>query len=155
MWLNFKFIIFIICFVLLCSKLDANTELWVKEMFRTETNTTSLLPEFSDGYGVAFRDLDGDGDSDLYVVRFRNLNRLFLYQMETGAFNDMTIETGLGGNLYPRYQENLELGASIVDYDNDGYQDVFIGGWGVTTKLFRQAKGLKFVDVTEQIKIVY
>ena len=153
MWQNFKFIFFIIYFVLLCSNLDANTELWVKEMFRTEKNVTSLLPEFSDGYGVAFRDLDGDGDSDLYVVRFRNLNRLFIYQKETGAFNDMTIKTGLGGNLYPRYQENLELSASIVDYDNDGFQDVFIGGWGVTTKLFRQAKRLKFVDVTEQIKI--
>ena len=150
---NYKFIFFIFCTVLLCSSGFANTALWVKTMFQSERNVSSLLPEFSDDYGVAFRDLDGDGDADLYVVRFRNLNRMFLYQSTKGRFKDITIQTGLGGNLYPRYLENLELGASVVDYDNDGLQDVMITGWGVTTKLFRQSQKLKFQDVSEQVGI--
>ena len=147
----------IFCIVLSCLSLsfllgmDTTTGSWANSMFKPNIESVSLLPEFSDAYGVAFRDLNGDGDADLYVVRFRNLNRMFLYQSTMGRFKDITIQTGLGGNLYPRHLENLELGASVVDYDNDGLQDVVISGWGVTTKLFRQSKKLKFQDVSEQV----
>lgn len=122
------------------------------EMFGSPGRTT-LLPDFTDSYGVVFRDLNTDGWSDLYVVRFRNLNRLFMNRGEGKPFADSTIQSGLGGNLMPRGQQNLELGASAVDFNNDGLPDVIIAGWGASTRLFRQHKDLNFLDITEQTEL--
>ncbi len=121
---------------------------WVEAMFARPGGRT-LIPEFGDSYGVVFRDLNHDGLPDLYVVRFRNLNRLFVNPGGGRPFVDRTIATGLGGNLMPRKKENLELGGSAVDFDDDGHVDVLILGWGVSTRLFRQVKHFRFQDVTE------
>lgn len=120
-------------------------ESWVEKMF-VVTPDQALLPEFNDSYGVVFRDLNGDDGADLYVVRFRDLNRLFINQGGDRPFMDFTIQSGLGGNLMAIGKQNLELGASAVDFDNDGKQDVLIAGWGLTTYLFRQQKDLSFPD---------
>ncbi len=122
---------------------DSATRNWARQMFHATLEET-YLPEFQDSYGVVFRDLNNDGLADLYVVRFRNLNRLFLNQGENNFFLDYTIQSGLGGNLMAFGRQNLELGASAVDYDNDGQQDVLITGWGMTTKLFHQKSDLRF-----------
>ncbi|MFZ0392170.1 MAG: FG-GAP-like repeat-containing protein [Calditrichia bacterium] len=107
-----------------------------------------LLPEFSDSYGVVFRDLNNDGLPDIYVVRFRNLNRLFINRGPGIPFADATIQSGLGGNLMPRGQQNLELGAAAGDYNNDGWPDMLIAGWGESLRLFRQRPKLRFTDAT-------
>ena len=105
-------------------------------------NAAVSLPEFNDGYGVVFRDINGDRFPDLYVVRFRDLNRFFIN--ERGKFVDFTIPSGLGGNLISIGQSHLELGASAADFDNDGRQDILIIGWDNTTTLFRQSGDLIF-----------
>lgn len=136
-------------FILICSKLffvqsfAQSSDEWVKQMFKSPV-VTDLLPEFDDSYGVVFRDLNNDQFADLYVVRFRNLNRLFINQGAGKSFKDLTIESGLGGNLMPRGKQNLELGASAVDVDNNGWPDVLIAGWGVASCLFYQNKNLEF-----------
>ncbi|RMF08034.1 MAG: hypothetical protein D6762_06440, partial [Candidatus Neomarinimicrobiota bacterium] len=81
---------------------------------------TPRLPELEDGYGVVFRDVNGDRFPDLYVVRFRNLNRLLLFNPRQGDWQDRTIPSGLGGDLFPGRLTNLELGAWVLDLDNDG-----------------------------------
>jgi len=125
---------------------------WAKEMFRTDASA-GLIPEFEDAYGVVFRDLNGDRLPDLYVVRFRNLNRLFLNNGVGKPFTDATIRTGLGGNLMSRGKHNLELGASAADYDNNGLPDILIVGWDLTTRLFRQLPKFRFMDVTRSVGI--
>ncbi len=110
----------------------------------------TLLPDFTDSYGVVFRDLNRDGFPDLYVVRFRNLNRLFLNQQAGHAFQDFTIPSGLGGNLEPHGKKNLELGTTSGDVNNDGKIDVLIAGWGVSTRIFLQSRGLHFRDITAE-----
>lgn len=125
--------------------LAANDD-WAERMF-SPSPANPLLPEFEDSYGAAFRDLNGDGRPDLYVVRFRELNRLFVNEGAAAPFSDYTIQSGLGGNLTPHGKVNLELGASAVDYDNDGRQDILIVGWGHTTYLFRQSDGLHFEEI--------
>jgi signal transduction histidine kinase len=141
-----------ICFLallLICPKLffaqsrAQSTADWVAQMFESH-RTSDLLPEFEDSYGVVFRDLNNDQLADLYIVRFRNLNRLFINQGAGKPFRDMTIESGLGGNLMPRGKQNLELGASAADFDNNGWPDVLIAGWGVASSLFYQSKNLQF-----------
>ncbi len=108
-----------------------------------------LLPDFEDSYGVVFRSLNGYDRPDIYVVRFRNLNRFFINQGDNVPFLDWTIQSGLGGNLMPRGRQNLELGASAADYDNDGLPDMAIAGWGESTRIFHQLRDARFQDVTE------
>ena len=116
-------------------------------------NVKPLLPDFTDSYGVVFRDLNDDGYPDLYVVRFRNLNRLFLNRAGGTRFEDMTIPSGLGGNLEPHGKKNLELGTTSGDLNNDGKTDVVIAGWGVSTRLFLQTGDLHFRDATAATEI--
>ena len=122
------------------------------QMFQTKMSW-QLLPDFHDSYGVVFRDLNNDHKPDIYVVRFRNLNRLFLNKGNLAPFTDMTIHSGLGGNLMPRGQQNLELGASSVDFNNDGLADMVITGWGTSTKIFCQERGFHFTDISHRAEL--
>ncbi len=90
---------------------------------------TPPLPDIRDAYGVALADYDGDGDIDLYLVGFRSLNRLLLNRGD-GTFRDASIASGAGGNLMPQGNKNLELGATAVDFNNDGNIDLMVAGWG-------------------------
>ena len=82
------------------------------------------------------------------MVRFRNLNRLFIHSTDTLTYQDHTIPAGLGGNRMPRGLENLELGASSADINDDGFRDVIIAGWGESTRLYLQQKDGFFEDIT-------
>jgi hypothetical protein len=53
-----------------------------------------------------------------------------------GTFTDITETAGIPGNAYTR-------GASIADYDLDGYLDIFIGGLG--RQFFGEADGQKLI----------
>ncbi len=140
-------------FILLCGISISADQSWVNAMFFPSDSDHHLLPEIDDVYGVAFRDINQDGFADLYLVRFRDINRLFIYKKSQHRFKDKTISTGLGGNLYPSGIKNLELGSSIIDYNNDGVFEAMITGWGTTTKLFHQARRMIFENQTADIGI--
>ena len=114
---------------------------------------SGLIPDVEDGYGISFRDFNQDGYPDIYLVCFRNLNRLLINNGGIVPFIDRTIYSGLGGNLMPRGQANLELGASAADYDNDGLADIFLAGWGKSHTLFHNDGDLNFTDVTEKLNM--
>jgi len=115
---------------------------------------SGLIPDIEDGYGMAFRDFNNDNFPDIYLVCFRNLNRLLINNGGIIPFLDRTVESGLGGNLMPRGRTNLELGVSPADYDNDGRPDIFLSGWGKTTRLFHNSAELKFSDVTGRLNLL-
>ncbi|MFC1784146.1 FG-GAP-like repeat-containing protein [Candidatus Neomarinimicrobiota bacterium] len=141
-------LLIIITDVLFAGAVDTS---WVQKMFTREEGDISIIPDFDDAYGVSFRDINNDGLPDLYVTRFRELNRLLINRGQGLSFKDQTIRTGLGGNLTPQRLQNLELGADIIDFNNDGLPDVLTVGWGVTTTLYKQQKILDFKDYTEDI----
>jgi len=114
---------------------------------------SGLIPDIEDGYGVSFRDFNSDGYPDVYLVCFRNLNRFLVNNGGIVPFIDRTIYSGLGGNLMPRMQANLELGSSAGDYDNDGRPDIFLAGWGKSHALFQNTGGFVFKDVSENLKL--
>lgn len=112
---------------------------------------TGMIPDITDAYGVAFRDLNNDKHPDLYITCFRNLNRLLINNGGLIPFVDRTIFSGTGGYLMTHGSTNLELGANMADYDNDGLPDLFLAGWGKTHKLLRNLGQVTFEDATEKL----
>ena len=111
------------------------------------------LPDIRDAYGVAIADFNGDGLQDVYVVGFRTLNRMLINQ-GNGVFRDRSISSRTGGNLMPQGIRNLELGATAVDYDNDGAVDLLVAGWGDALELLHNRGDGTFEDVTRQTGIL-
>jgi hypothetical protein len=106
------------------------------------------LPEAL-GPGVAFIDYDGDGWQDLFFTngtdwpgQHRRASTLQLFRNNhNGTFTDVTHAAGLDVGLYA-------MGVAVGDYDNDGYDDLFVTAVG-QSRLFRNDKGV-FKDVTRE-----
>jgi hypothetical protein len=109
-----------------------------------------LLPEDT-GSGLAWGDYDGDGDWDLYVVNFPGspgqtadadgANRLF--RNDGHGFTDVTEEAGVAD------QEGFGMGATFVDYDDDGDVDLYVANFG-PNRLFRHRGDGTFEEVAAQ-----
>ncbi|MEW6158404.1 MAG: VCBS repeat-containing protein, partial [Verrucomicrobiota bacterium] len=101
--------------------------------------------------GLALFDYDNDGDVDIYFLNGAPLRgtkasvapRNSLWRNEGGwKFTDVTAASGLGDLGYG-------LGVATADYDNDGWQDVYISNFG-PSKLYRNKGDGTFADVTAQ-----
>lgn len=93
---------------------------------------------------AAWGDIDGDGDQDLIVSGSGGF--IHVYRNDGGKFTDVTAEVGLA-KVPSGYSLNL------VDYDNDGWLDLFISlnGWSgpMPDLLFHNEHG-KFVNVSKK-----
>jgi hypothetical protein len=129
--------------------------------FKHENSATSnkyLLETM--GGGVALLDYDNDGRLDVFFTNGAKIadpmasgqlpvkterkfwNRLY-HQNERGGFVDVTEKAGLSGvpqNFYG-------MGVAAGDYDNDGFEDLYVTGFGGNT-LYRNNGAGTFVDVT-------
>jgi len=121
-----------------------------------------LIPDMTDGNGVAFRDVNGDNLPDIYLTCYRADNRLLLNQGAYRPFKDVTQITGLTGILRPDGVYNFEsrstiydikIGAVLIDVDNDNDTDVFISGRGITTALYLNLTQLTFLNISERLEI--
>ena len=113
-------------------------------------NNLLTLEEFAhihlikmNGSGAAWLDYDCDGDWDLYLVNC---------QGEVNSIN--TLYENLGdGTFYKNERcgaENLGEGmaASVADYNNDGYPDLFVTNFG-NFCLYKNNRDKTFTDVTK------
>ncbi len=106
------------------------------------------LPETM-GSGCAWVDFDNDGWQDIVLVNGkdwpghrRRRSTLALYRNNhNGTFTDVTRQAGLNVELYG-------MGAAVADYDNDGFDDLFITALG-QSRLFRNTGQGAFRDVTK------
>ncbi len=99
------------------------------------------------GRGAAWGDFDNDGHEDILVGSERAPFCLFRNRGD-GTFEDVATKLGL--------IDRVGLGcyaAQFIDYDNDGFQDIFLtsNGWGGGGRLFlfHNEGGKRFADVTE------
>jgi len=111
------------------------------------------------GAGVALFDYDNDGRLDIFLVNGAPLsdpmlkgaipqktgpqywNRLY-HQKQDGTFEDVTEKAGLQGAGYG-------MGVAVGDYDNDGYEDLYVTAYG-GNKLYHNNGDGTFSDVTEK-----
>jgi RNA polymerase sigma factor (sigma-70 family) len=110
------------------------------------------------GGGVALLDFDGDGLLDIFIPGggyfdgpdkkqivghpcklFKNLGN--------GKFKDVTAEVGLDIDWFYTH------GSAVADYDNDGWPDLLVTGWGRVALFHNEPDGKggrRFVDVTKK-----
>ncbi len=110
------------------------------------------------GCGVAFFDYDNDGWQDILVLTGQHLAaalketpsgkeptpagaiiRLY-HNNRDGTFADVTQRSGLGRAVWAS-------GITVADYDNDGFEDIFISCWGQNLLFHNNGDGT-FTDIT-------
>jgi len=99
------------------------------------------------GASVTVVDFDKDGLLDLYVITSREGGKNRLYRNNgDGTFRDVAAELGIADVNDPG--TGVCQGAVWGDFDNDGFEDLFIYKWG-KPELFRNRGGKSFERVTE------
>jgi hypothetical protein len=72
--------------------------------------------------GVAVGDYDRDGRDDLHVTNFENDANILYHNDGNGLFSEATYPAGVGTAVVPF----VGWGTNFVDYDNDGWLDLFV-----------------------------
>jgi hypothetical protein len=101
--------------------------------------------------GVAMLDYDNDGNQDLYfvnsltveLVKAKGKTKSSLYRNNgDGMFTDVTEKAGVG-------DIGWGMGANVGDYNNDGFDDIYVSCVGPNHLLKNNGNGT-FSDVTEK-----
>lgn len=95
------------------------------------------------GSGVAVGDADRDGCEDLVLAGSPEL--IFYRGHCDGTFEDATSEVGL-----PRPYPAAAGGVVFLDYDNDGWLDLFVAAVAGGDRLFRNDGSGRFIDVSRK-----
>jgi hypothetical protein len=121
----------------------------VKTIFGGEHKNKYLLE--TTGCGVAFYDYDNDGWLDIFLVNGTRLegypagqepiNHLFKNNRD-GTFTDVTLNAGLAYSGWGQ-------GVCIGDYDNDGFEDLFVTYFGKNVLYHNNGDGT-FTDVSDR-----
>jgi enediyne biosynthesis protein E4 len=106
------------------------------------------------GCGVAFLDYDNDGWLDIFLLSGTRregpvkgaTNRLYKNNRD-GTFTDVTAKAGLT-------RQGWNFGVTVGDYNNDGFEDLFISGWPQNI-LYRNNGNGTFTDVTREAGLLH
>jgi len=124
-----------------------------KNISGSAANKQFLLEEM--GCGVALFDYDNDGWLDIFLVngtsfvpteRDRHPTSYLFHNNRDGTFTDVTKKAGLTRSGWGQ-------GCCVGDYDNDGYDDLFVTYWGHNVLYHNNGDGT-FTDVSEKAGVV-
>jgi hypothetical protein len=85
----------------------------------TDVTEQSGINATAFGFGVATGDFDNDGFVDLYLTNFGGGQ--LLHNNGDGTFTDVTAQSGTAN------QPGFGVSATFVDYDRDGWLDLYVG----------------------------
>ncbi len=94
------------------------------------------------GMGLDLGDYDRDGFFDLYVTNFSEDYNSLYRNLGNGRFRDVTYLTGVG---FPSWKL-LGWGAGFVDFDNDGWEDLFVSNGHIYPQVDDSQLGTRFAQ---------
>ena len=111
------------------------------------------------GMGIDFGDVDNDGHPEIHVCNFSHETNTLYVNDGRGGYRDATTRFGLAqGSYLP-----LAFGTRFMDYDNDGYLDLFVANghaldnverihpelsYRQPNQMMRNLQGREFADVS-------
>ena len=114
------------------------------------------------GMGTTFGDYDNDGWLDLTVTNYAEQTNTLYHNDSDGFFTDATATTKTAQITYPY----LGWATAFIDYDNDGYRDIFVanghlhenlaelgqeGTYGQRNLLFQNRRDGTFAEIAETL----
>ena len=133
--------------------------LWTSHHFRRLPISPTTVPAATSisrnqcAAELAIFDFDNDGRLDIFLTNGAQLPEMkktnpsyynsLLKQRADGTFEDVTSKAGLLGESL-----DFNFGVAVGDYDNDGYEDLFISSAGRNTLYHNNGDGT-FTDVTQ------
>jgi enediyne biosynthesis protein E4 len=114
-----------------------------------DSRLNGIMPEVASmGASASIVDFDRDGWPDIYVTNSAIGSRNHLYRNNhDGTFTDVAEQMGIAD--VNQEGTGVSMGAVWGDYDNDGYEDLFLIKWG-RPELFHNDAGKGFTRVTDE-----
>jgi hypothetical protein len=119
---------------------------FVHEAPTLDPKLAHIMPQVASmGAAVAVADVDVDGHPDFYVTNSRegSTNRLYRNRGD-GTFEEIAGRLGIA-DVNTR-ETGVSMGSVFGDYDNDGFEDLFLYRWG-RPELFHNDGGRRFTRV--------
>lgn len=112
-----------------------------------DSKVKNIEPQIASmGASVSIIDYDKDGWDDIYFTNSRDGSKNALYHnLKNGKFEDVASQLGIAD--VNKEGTGVSMGAVWGDFDNDGYDDLFLYKWG-KPELFHNEGGKGFADVT-------
>ncbi len=122
---------------------------FVHQAPKLDAKLDHIMPQIASmGASISVADFDRDGWQDLYVTDSGEGTRNRLYRnLGDGTFRDVAEALGIADFNQPG--TGVSMGSVWGDYDNDGFEDLFLYKWG-KPELFHNDGGRGFTRVTEK-----
>jgi len=114
--------------------------------FLDVTKETGLLHPVNSN-AAAWADYDNDGHVDLFIACERQNNRLY-HNKGDGTFEEVAARAGVQGE-----PKRFCKGCTWIDYDNDGYPDLFLNNHNGDARLYHNNQNGTFKEETESMNI--
>lgn len=115
---------------------------------KLDSKLEHIMPQIAGmGAAVSIVDYNRDGWQDIYVTNSSEGTNNSLFRNNTdGTFTDVASEMGIAN--VNNIETGVSMGAVWGDYDNDGYEDLFLYKWGKPV-LFHNNAGKSFTRIEQ------
>ena len=118
-----------------------------KGEFLDVTREAGLLDPVNSN-AAAWADYDNDGRLDLFIGCERQNNRLY-HNKGDGTFEEVAAKAGVEGDA-----KRFCKGCTWIDYDNDGFPDLFLNNLTGDSRLYHNNRNGTFTEETDSMNIV-